>query len=652
MPTLLDNLLARLDEADAASALASRIDGDRTAVDVALGPALARVIDGLARLAADRHGALVVGGLVDRPADEGGAGPGNVILDRVFGAERGLVVIGLASGLGLAPSLVGRLLPLVTPFVTAELADRRRVASLDDGQVAELLTVERGRIAAAGILAGTSFADSGLGVARPRAGRSPAAGRRSGRHRAGPAGAGLATIEVTQPLPVVVPVDPDEEPPPGPSDAAPLDPGTVDPGTVDPGTVDPGTVDPEPVDIEQIDTEPIDAATLGSVAIDIATVDAATVETDQVAADPGLAEAVVEARSVAPIADRRRGGSVTGPEVDDGPGAHPAIGEPAIREDADDRPVLRLSDEAPIISAPLVAPAGPAPAQQPVDARGTALAWLGWAVGSVVLVLLLAWLLSTCAGGRAAPGGAPTVVGLGPAGGDAPITDAVGPAAEGTADDDVESMAPAGAELTPVPDVAASVAATLIGTGIDGLADGGHVVLTGSVADEAARAELEARIGTLLGVESIDNRITVVPPLVDPSTDGLVAPGPDPIEGPANPAGSTLNEALDLAPIAFASKSAELTDEGRAIVDRVARYLHRHPELLISIDGHTDADGDAEANLELSQQRADAVLARLLELSVEPERVIAVGHGEAVPAFPNDSLDNKAANRRIEFTVR
>ncbi|MEM9565146.1 MAG: OmpA family protein [Actinomycetota bacterium] len=781
MPTLLDKLIARLDEADVSSTLAARIGGDAAAVDAALGPAMARVIDGLARLAADRHGALVVGSLVDqhpdrphptssaalvRLAETGDPGPGNVILDRVFGAERGLVVIGLASSLGLAPSLVGRLLPLVAPMVTAELANRRRVGSLDDGRVADLLAVDRARIAAAGILAGTSFADSGLGVARPQAER-PAGRRRTVRKGGDPTTASLATIAVTQPLPVVVSTDRHDDPPPAPADrtadpdradeappdeapideapldeasfdgspvdaasldaptaetatidratpdtvlvdpgsldAATLDPGsldaatldaatpdtaTVDRGSLDAATLDPGSLDAATLDVAMPDTTTVDLATPETASVDRGSVDTATIDVatpdpatlDRATVDTELVETasdespVAAARSAEPIETEHTpeagdvaGSLLDGIEVSSGPDALArATSAPAVVARATSAPAVvaratsdpaaaRFAEVAPIDAPPAtVTTVEPAPASHPVDARGTALAWLGWAVGSVVLVLLLALLLSTCAGGRVEPGEAPAVVGLGPAAGESAAgPDAVDPAGP-TTTAGVESSVSAAGDLAPVPDVAASVAATLIGTGIEGLADGGHVVLTGSVADEEARADLEDRIGTLLGVESIDNQIAVVPPVVDPSTDGLIAPGPgpDPVSTPDLPAGSTLNDALDLAPIAFASKSAELTDEGRAIVDRVARYLHRHPELSISIDGHTDADGEAEANLELSQQRADAVLARLLELSVEPERVVAVGHGEAFPAHPNDSLDNKAANRRIEFTVR
>ncbi|MEL6986107.1 MAG: DUF937 domain-containing protein, partial [Actinomycetota bacterium] len=140
MPSLLENLNVLLADREVVVSLAARIGGSEADAESAVGPALARIIDGLAALAADeagtvrylidRHGTAVPGDLADHLA-EMRTTSGNVILDRVFGAERGLVVIGLASGLGLAPSLVGRLLPLLAPIVAAEVANRRQAEDLD-----------------------------------------------------------------------------------------------------------------------------------------------------------------------------------------------------------------------------------------------------------------------------------------------------------------------------------------------------------------------------------------------------------------------------------------------------------------------------------------------------------------------------------------
>jgi len=56
-------------------------------------------------------------------------------------------------------------------------------------------------------------------------------------------------------------------------------------------------------------------------------------------------------------------------------------------------------------------------------------------------------------------------------------------------------------------------------------------------------------------------------------------------------------------------------------------------------------------NLKLSQQRVDSVRAELINLGIEEERLKAVGYGETKPLVPNDSEENKAKNRRVEFII-
>jgi outer membrane protein OmpA-like peptidoglycan-associated protein len=73
-------------------------------------------------------------------------------------------------------------------------------------------------------------------------------------------------------------------------------------------------------------------------------------------------------------------------------------------------------------------------------------------------------------------------------------------------------------------------------------------------------------------------------------------------------------------------------------------------QMKLNIIGHTDSDGSDEANLELSQRRAQAVKVALVEdFGISGERFTIEGQGEAKPVAENTSPEGKAANRRVEF---
>ena len=75
------------------------------------------------------------------------------------------------------------------------------------------------------------------------------------------------------------------------------------------------------------------------------------------------------------------------------------------------------------------------------------------------------------------------------------------------------------------------------------------------------------------------------------------------------------------------------------------------PEVTVNVEGHTDGDGDASANLALSVARAEAVVDALVLRGIDPERLYAVGYGESLPIASNDTRAGKQANRRIAFSV-
>jgi outer membrane protein OmpA-like peptidoglycan-associated protein len=99
----------------------------------------------------------------------------------------------------------------------------------------------------------------------------------------------------------------------------------------------------------------------------------------------------------------------------------------------------------------------------------------------------------------------------------------------------------------------------------------------------------------------------------------------------------------------FESGSAALTPDSDAILDQVVASLQAYPEVRVEIRGHTDSQGPASFNLELSQRRAESVRQYLMNAGIDPSRLVAIGVGEEEPISSNATPEGRLQNRRIEF---
>jgi len=71
----------------------------------------------------------------------------------------------------------------------------------------------------------------------------------------------------------------------------------------------------------------------------------------------------------------------------------------------------------------------------------------------------------------------------------------------------------------------------------------------------------------------------------------------------------------------------------------------------VSVEGYTDSKGNPDSNQTLSQQRADAVKARLISKGIVENRIVTKGFGAANPVATNDTPEGRAENRRIEVVI-
>ncbi len=104
--------------------------------------------------------------------------------------------------------------------------------------------------------------------------------------------------------------------------------------------------------------------------------------------------------------------------------------------------------------------------------------------------------------------------------------------------------------------------------------------------------------------------------------------------------------------IFFEFNKAVLKPSSYLELNRLAKTLKSIQGATIEIAGHTDDKGSSAYNLELSQQRAAAVVAYLIAKGIEPKKLKAVGYGEARPLVKNTSDKNRAINRRVEFKLQ
>ena len=102
--------------------------------------------------------------------------------------------------------------------------------------------------------------------------------------------------------------------------------------------------------------------------------------------------------------------------------------------------------------------------------------------------------------------------------------------------------------------------------------------------------------------------------------------------------------------INFPTNSAEIPTISKSLLQKAAANIKQLPAgTVIEIGGYTDNTGDPAANLQLSQQRAEAVRAVLVAAGVDTSMLVAKGYGSASPVAGNDTLEGRFRNRRIEY---
>jgi outer membrane protein OmpA-like peptidoglycan-associated protein len=113
-----------------------------------------------------------------------------------------------------------------------------------------------------------------------------------------------------------------------------------------------------------------------------------------------------------------------------------------------------------------------------------------------------------------------------------------------------------------------------------------------------------------------------------------------------------VSSALAPGSVTFARARADLDRQSHAALDRLAAAARKCPEIRFEIAGHADAEGTSARKQRLSERRARAVIDYLAGAGIEASRMTAVGFADMRPLASNDTLENRARNRRIELRVQ
>ncbi|HZX31420.1 MAG TPA: OmpA family protein [Rhodocyclaceae bacterium] len=114
---------------------------------------------------------------------------------------------------------------------------------------------------------------------------------------------------------------------------------------------------------------------------------------------------------------------------------------------------------------------------------------------------------------------------------------------------------------------------------------------------------------------------------------------------------TSLGMVMTLGDVLFDVGKATLKPGAQRSLDRLAEFLQKYPERKVRIEGFTDDTGSAEANHELSRQRADAVRSELVRRGISGDRVETVGYGPAFPIASNGTAAGRQQNRRVEVVI-
>lgn len=109
---------------------------------------------------------------------------------------------------------------------------------------------------------------------------------------------------------------------------------------------------------------------------------------------------------------------------------------------------------------------------------------------------------------------------------------------------------------------------------------------------------------------------------------------------------------IEQSEVKFETDKSDLSPSFKRMIQGVANVMKENPSYNLNVTGHADDRASEEYNMALSQRRADAVKAHLIELGISSDRITTTALGETQPKVQSTSVEARAENRRVQFDIR
>ena len=184
--------------------------------------------------------------------------------------------------------------------------------------------------------------------------------------------------------------------------------------------------------------------------------------------------------------------------------------------------------------------------------------------------------------------------------------------------------------------------------------NGDSITLAGTAASQDQKNTVEQETAHTWSNLNVVDRLVVnaANPPPPPAKPGAPPPPPPPppAPGPCADLQSAINAATG-GPITFGNDGFSLTPADEQILTQVADKLKACPNAHATINGYTDNSGTEAINIPLSNQRAQTVADFLTGHGVAAAELVVTGLGSLNPVAPNDTVEGRAKNRRVEIVV-